>query len=289
MVIEALVRFQDENVIDFGYNLLAQLMRDNHGNIPVTQGGRIDHTFSHHLASPMLKAALAKFDENLYTELLSIYQACDSWQKSTILEAFDTLYFNANLTENAYAFILNEVENERKVQGLGHLATCTNLELVWDRLEFDGVLNEVYLNGQRFSILQLIEIPIELMSQDKQGRVRDFYVANADLMEKYGESVNSMLEQMESNLVWKTENEAEMNAFLQSYVESSNELFLHLLMEMVNDLGESHTANMLIELYYHNSMARRDITRIVMQNESMKINTEVLLDIVATIVAKYEA
>jgi len=231
-VISALIRFEAEDVINYGYSLLAQLMEDNAGSIPLTDDGSIDissnEMISDNLIDAMLQAATSEFDADTLAQLLSVFANCNSNTKMYILRAFEVLSMNGNIADSfqtVYDFIDNDVEDSLKVQGFSYLATCTNLAAVWDRWDMqapedtNGPWGTLYANG--VAISTLIQIPIEFASQAKEDEATAFYFAGeyADLMDNYGAIINSTLEQMQSNVVWRAENEAEMNAYLQAYVD----------------------------------------------------------------------
>eukprot|EP01084_Bolivina_argentea_P103960 186196_1 len=222
-VIMALIRFEDNNVINDGVDILNDL-----DEIIVDEFGQIEG-INGNILQAVITAGVASMDMELYDLFFELYPVSNGVQRSYIRFAFSTLYNDNDIVMETYEYILRgykdvfQFSNSDKVNALNNLATCVGTGYVWDELtsendnnDFNGTDWEM-LFAQGYSINTLITMVNTFATRNRYDEVYKYYYGeNGDLHrnENNERIINQTLENIAMNTMWLINNEEEMEKFL---------------------------------------------------------------------------
>eukprot|EP01083_Nonionella_stella_P069908 186674_1 len=223
-LIYALVRFEDEDTIEFGYNMWHDAMVND--QIAVNDRGEMDGLDTN-ILRPVIECALtydAKHDgiENILGSLLSIYGDLNSEYQGYVLRAVGAVYLNTNLSAQALEFVLasGSVRDQDKLRALYSLRRCYGRNQLWQYLTQNGYWESLFsVFGSGFSAQDLTEIANTFASLQYYRSVYDFYYAqNGHKTSSNARSVNETLENIQIKTEWIANNYDKVREFLSTYV-----------------------------------------------------------------------
>jgi len=141
-LVSALVRFDDTDVIDKGFEILEKCLELHDGQFRLDSDGYIDcaEILDRNILEQLLEAGLAKFDakgddELVFEEMIAIYSNANNEVQSMILGALGAVYKNARLLQEGVQFVLSHsVRLNVKGHGMASLRRCYGRQLVWKDL-----------------------------------------------------------------------------------------------------------------------------------------------------------
>ena len=214
-MIDLLIRFENNQVIHGGYNILQNAM-DNISSI--------DDTFLRQVFETSFYFAARYNQQSIYDDMINIYR--DNINNTDIknkwLQAVGYLYKNEEFVNEIYKFIMSDdVDDGLKSTGLNSLSeTCYSRQYLYNNLnknESQG-MNE-WMNINQNAAIQSLQ---RFATQDMYIKTWELFYSDNDLNENI--QTNLTLQNILTNVHWisNTENQDELGSYLQTYVDRRN-------------------------------------------------------------------
>jgi len=232
LILYALVRFDDEETIYYGYNLFVEETLDSELQIRVNAQGEIQGIDTNILKQTM-ECALTYQAQNgedvnildILERLMSIYNDLNSEYQAYVLRAIGAVYTSSELTEKSLEFILKSgsVRDQDKLRGLYSLRRCYGREQTWKYLVDEGIWDELSIvYGSGFSAQSLAEIANTFSSLGYYQNVYEFfYESDGRITSGNARSVNQTLENIQVRTEWIENNYDDIGNYLMTMVQTT--------------------------------------------------------------------
>ena len=230
LLIYSLVRFNDEEIINYGYNMITNTIISNDGKVIINDNGEIEGIDTNILRQ-VIECALTyqtinDNSQNILTQFISIYPSLNSEYQTYVLRAIGAVYSDLDLHSQALEFILSSgnVRDQDKLRGLYSLRRCYGREKTWNYLLDNGYWEQLFnIYGSGFSAQDITEIPNSFASITFYENVYEFYYKQDGHKTSSNErSVNETLENIQVNIEWLDNNYNDISQYLIDVLNSNN-------------------------------------------------------------------
>merc|ERR1712228_506139 len=253
LFLSALVRFDDREVIQSGFEILDKVLTKNGGSFKLDEDGYIDcfDEIDQNILEQLMEAALsnnndAGDDETIFEELIDIYTASNNEIQSMILGSIGAVYKNEELLQNAVRFVLShKVRLNVKGHGMASLRRCYGREQVW---------NDLLMRSH--GAPRQVGMASTFAKQSVYNLVYSFYFGSHNgmvlrLPESKERIIKSVLEKIALNIKFLKSNKFKMMKWIKAYVgkkkEGKNEASALKeetdLLRKEEENGQGHTSN----------------------------------------------
>merc|ERR1712228_402260 len=225
LLLSALVRFDDREVIQSGFEILDKVLTKNGGSFKLDEDGYIDcfDEIDQNILEQLMEAALsnnndAGDDETIFEELIDIYTASNNEIQSMILGSIGAVYKNEELLQNAVRFVLShKVRLNVKGHGMASLRRCYGREQVW---------NDLLMRSH--GAPRQVGMASTFAKQSVYNLVYSFYFGSHNgmvlrLPESKERIIKSVLEKIALNIKFLKSNKFKMMKWIKSYIEQKKE------------------------------------------------------------------
>ncbi len=234
LIINAMIRFNNQSIIKYGYDLFIRELINNN-KIFVNKQGELTHNINTNILRQVIECALTYQAQNNNNSLpilqlfFDIYTLLNSEYQQYFLRAIGAVYTNFELNSNALSFILsnnnNNVRDQDKLRALYSLNRCYGREALWKYLSnagrWDGLFN---IYGSGFSAQGLTEIPNTFASFNYYNKIYEFYYQlNGHKTLSNERSVNETIENIQINIQWIENNYYKISKYLFQLYDQNNE------------------------------------------------------------------
>ena len=214
-LINAMIIFQDNDIIENGKNILMNATYQNNTNIFID----LD-VIDTNLLRQLFSASFSTLDQDVYDIMIDILFNDDVQNsvKNAIINSFGFVYNDEGLTSDTIELLLSnnsDITMSQTINGLNSFKSCYGRDIVWDNLMQNNAAKWKYLYSS--SPNTMISFVDSVQSMERYNEIFDFYFDNEEIYNlTNGDNnlrINQTLEDIFMNIQWINTNYDELNEY----------------------------------------------------------------------------